>query len=163
MLTDPQLAILRADITADPAFVGVSSTSDGDYLIAAAYNLPAVPDFWIWRANLSVQEMISGNAAGPGIDWDEYRLLAAGFQSSFLALTQGQTVDTTQANIRSAFSGIFTAAGSPNSRANLIAMARRKATRIEKLFAVGTGSPASPAIAVFVGSIGFKEVGKART
>ena len=162
MLTNTQLLTLKADIAADGALSVVGMTSDGDYLIAAAYNSTAIPDFWVWRPDMSVQEMVNGNPAGPGVDWSEYQVLSTQFQSAFLALTQSPVIDATQANIRSAFGAIFTTAGSPNSRANLIAIARRKATRAEKLFAVGTGSTASPAIMAFIGALNLDDVRRAR-
>jgi hypothetical protein len=59
-MTDAQLQALKADITADPALAAVPKTSDGAFDVAAAYNLVAAPDFWVWRTAVSQDEYVNG-------------------------------------------------------------------------------------------------------
>jgi hypothetical protein len=63
---------------------------------------------------------------------------------------------------RQFFDDIFSGAGGTNTRANLLALWKRLATRAEKLYATGTGSDPSPAVMVVEGAISYQDVMIAR-
>jgi hypothetical protein len=62
------------------------------------------------------------------------------------------------AGIRAMFDDIWSGAGGTTTRAALLALWKRNARRIEKLFVTGTGSDASPATLVVEGPISNEEI-----
>jgi hypothetical protein len=65
-------------------------------------------------------------------------------------------------DVRQMFDDIFSGAGGTNTRANLLALWKRLATRGEKIFATGTGSDPSPGTLTFEGNISYQDVEQAR-
>lgn len=63
---------------------------------------------------------------------------------------------------RAFFDDVFSGAGGTNTRAALLVLWKRLATRIEKLFATGTGSDAVPATLVFEGEVSVQDIIEAR-
>ena len=178
MLTTSQLATLRADIIADGTLNAQPNNSDGNSVIAAAYNLNAVPDFWVWRTSVPKSEMTNSVS----VDATTFSWTGTGFITRSVGerdawrelFGEGGVCNPSLANVRQAFSDIFSGATAPApaNRTHLTTVARRKATRGEKLFATGTGSTASPGLlnVVAAGAIGFSEgqltysdVGQARS
>ena len=62
------------------------------------------------------------------------------------------------ADHRAFFDDIFSGAGGATTRAALLALWKRVASRVERLFATGTGSDASPGTLVFEGAIDVNDV-----
>lgn len=167
MLTPAQLSALKAAIQADPVLNAQPNNSDGAIAIAEALNLAAAPDFWVWRTAVSKTELT--NTTGP--DGTTFTWVGAGFitrsageQAAWRELFNGSnSVNPSLANVRQAFADIFSGTGNAQAnRTHLLAVARRKATRAEKLFATGTGSTASPATMVFEGNLNTQDVETAR-
>lgn len=150
-LTTAQLTTLKADIAADQALSSLPNNSDGNFAIAAVYNIVASPDFWVWRTSVSKAELT--NTSGPEgttFTWvgNGFITRSAGEQAAWREIFNGSNnVNPSLANVRQAFSDIFSGAGNAAAnRTHLLAVARKKATRAQKLFASGTGSTASPAM-----------------
>ena len=166
-LTSAQLATLKAAILADPALAAFPNNSDGNTAIAAALAVTAVPDFWVWRTQVSKAELTQG----PGPDGTVFNWVGNGFitrsvgeQTAWSELFDaGGSVNASLTNVRQAFADIFSGTGNAAAnRTHLLAVGRRKATRIEKLLAVGTGSTASPAVMGHEGALTFEQVEDAR-
>lgn len=164
-MTDAQLQALKADIAADPTLAAVPKTSDGAFDVAAAYNVVAVPDFWVWRSAVSQDEYVNGvGPDGTTFSWTGTGFItrAQGERDAWGAIfsnARGVT-NPSQANIRQAFADIFSGntAPAPANRTHLTAVSRRKATRAEKLFAQGTGTTAAPATMAFEGVVSLQDV-----
>ncbi len=147
-----QLQALKADIVADSTLNAIPKTTDGCQLVADAYNLLAAVDHWVWRT--SVGETDYTRNSGLDTDgttvttwsWTTYIGRSQGERDAWprLFMGGGTGCNPSLANVRSAFTDIFSGAGGANQRAHLLAISRRKATRGEKLFAVGSGTAASP-------------------
>ena len=153
-LTTAQLQALKADIAADPVLNALPKNSDSAFEIAMAYNLPAVPSFTVWKTSVSI--MAVGQAM---LNSDVANLTTANTNRlSVLGEYSGGAFNPSLADVRSGFNDIFSVAGAATTRANLLALWRRFATRIEKLVATGTGSDASPAQLVFEGTINYGDV-----
>ena len=67
-------------------------------------------------------------------------------------------VNPSLAERRAFFDEVFSVAAGATTRAQLLALWKRPATRTEKIFATGTGSDASPATLTFEGSISGTDV-----
>jgi hypothetical protein len=148
------LAALKADILADPAFTTGSpapkDTPDGRFAIAAAYNLQPAQDWWVWKSQLAKSDAVNSTSVdGTTFNWSGNGFISRTVQELMTwenLWNSSASVDPSLAQVRAGFAAIFT--GGTNAAANLThlqAMARRKATRAEKLFSSGTGSSASPA------------------
>lgn len=154
VLTGPQLATLKADVAANTATID----------LAAWYNGLFSPDFWVWRKD----ELTNSTS----IDGTTFSWVGTGF----ITRSQGErdawremfngtnSVNPSLAQVRTAFGDIFSGATAPApaNRTHLLTVARRKATRAEKLFATGTGSTASPATMAAEGAISGADVTNAR-
>ena len=139
VLTSAQLVTLKNYIAADPTLSTYPHTSDGAFAVANLLNLTATPVFYVWRTDV-------GSAEIRGVlDWNEYDGLSVSKQNAFSFLCLDGKVDASKTNVQAGILSIFTSAQSPNTRAALIALAKRLARVIEKVFATGTGSLAAPA------------------
>jgi hypothetical protein len=163
-VTNIQLTTLKADILAAQDLSLLAGTPDGRYEIARLYTLPATPDFWVWRSSVSKEEFTG--STGP--DGTTFNWTGAGF----ITRSQGERdawrelfsvtghVNPSLANVRQAVADIFSGntAPAPANRTHLLAVSRRKALRMEKLFAAGAGTTAAPATAGYEGTVSFADV-----
>lgn len=167
MLTTAQQATVKADILADQTLNAFPNNSDGAFAIAAIYNQTAAPDFWVWRTNVPKNEFT--NSTGPDgttFTWvgNGFITRSAGEQTAWVELFNStHSVNASLPNVRQAFADIFSGSGNAAAnRTHMLGVARRKATRLEKLLATGTGSTASPAVMGFEGSVSYSDIELAR-
>jgi len=147
ILTPTQLQVLATDIAASE-FAGLPGNSDSAEAIAQAYNLPATPAFTVWREEVGVQE-IKAN-----ILWADYITATPGLQMAFELMIADGTINPSDPNIRQGFAAIF----SGTTLTQLTAMAKRAATRAERIFATGTGSTGSPGTMVGSGPLSGRDI-----
>lgn len=170
MLTTDQLNTLKADILTHPELDAARQSGD-DAALADYYNTNASPDFYVWRTSVTQQEYT--NAIGPNsttFNWagtGGYIARSQGERDAFRAIFnagESNSVNPSLANVRAAFDDIFSGsgAGAVNNRTHMMDVSKRKATRLEKLFATGTGSSVSPALMVVEGVISPSEISGAR-
>ena len=152
-LTSAQLATLKAAIAANGTLNAQPSDGTGLAFIADALNAVASPDFFVWRNNIPSSEIVAA------ITGSEFVALTAQKQQGLMLLLIPGTVDASSSNVQADFSAIFSAGTTLTA---LAALAHRKATVIEKMFATGTGTTGSPAVAVFTGTVTPNDVDKAR-
>lgn len=157
-MNDAQLAALKAAIIADSTLNAQPQNSDGAYAIAAELNKEATPVFTVWKTRVSIGEV------GKAFNGTELAGLTTGNQSRLQTLAQylSEGVDPSNTGNRAFFDDVFSGAGGTNTRANLLALWKRRATRIEKLLATGTGTDSSPATMTFEGAVSYQDVQQAR-
>jgi hypothetical protein len=167
-LTPAQLTTLRNDIVASSDLNALPNTPDGNFEIARLYNLNPAVDFWVWRTKVSKDELVGSTSVdGTTFSWTGtgYITRAQGERDAFNAIFDGNGfVNPSLASVRQAFADIFSGntAPAPANRTHLNTVARRKATRFEKVFATGTGSTASPGLLVIEGRVSADVVSQAR-
>ena len=157
-LTSAQLITLKAAILADPLLASQPMDGNGHGAIADAMNMPASPVFTVWKTWVTISA-IGDNLVGTEL---------AGLSS--LNLTRLQTivqlsasgVNPSLTDRRAFFDDVFSGAGGTLTRAKLLILWKRTATRIEKLFATGTGSDALPATLAFEGAVTSLDIDQAR-
>ena len=157
-LTTPQLATLKAAFIADATLNAQPNNSDGAFAIAAAMNLSASPAFTVWKTNVSIRDVgdkINGTELAGLSNLNTTRL-------QMVVMLSDGGINASLIDRRQFFDDIFSGAGGTNTRANLLALWKRLATRAEKLFATGTGSDASPATMTFEGTLSYQDVQTAR-
>jgi hypothetical protein len=164
MLTSQQLTTLRADLAGRPELAALVQTAE-DAAIAAFYNQPATPDFWVWKSAVT-REDVQGRPSDDGTlwDWPAFVARSQGERDAWVEMFRGGNVNPSLANVRTGIAAIFSGStnNAPAQRAHLLAIARRKATWAEKLLASGAGSTASPATLGFEGQISVADAGAAR-
>ena len=158
MLTPAQMATLKANIIADAAFNGLPLNTDGAVTIANAYNLAAAPAFTVWKTNVPIVEV------GRAFNGAELAGLTTGNQTRLQTIAQylSAGVNPSLIDNRQFFDDVFSGAGGNTTRPKLLTLWKRLALRIEKLFATGTGSDASPATLTWEGQISYADVEAAR-
>lgn len=148
VLTGAQLLVLKNDIAANPAFVGMFAAE-----IAQVYNQPATPDFWVWKTNVTAQEWKTAMIGGGGAN--QLDALTQSKRDSLLWAVSTD-LDPSIAAVRSAIDDFC---GSQNNLKGALAAAqKRTATKAEKLFATGTGQQNNPATLSFEGALTYQHV-----
>lgn len=148
VLSTAQRNALKADILANSDALAIYTVGNLEAL-AALYNANASPAFTVWKSNVSI------NAVGKAFNGSELAGLTSANQTRLqtIALYLQDGVNPSIASNRAFFDDVFSGASGANTRAALLALWKRAATRLEKLFATGTGSDASPGLLVVEGSI----------
>jgi hypothetical protein len=167
MLTPAQQATVKADILADSMLNAFPNNSDGAFEIAKLYNLPAAVDFWVWRTAVDRNEFTNSTSVdGTTFTWvgNGFITRSVGEQTAWSELFNStHSVNPSLPNVRQAFADIFSGSGNAAAnRTHMLAIARRKTTRLEKLLATGTGSTASPGLLTFEGTVSFNDIELAR-
>lgn len=173
-LTSAQLVTLRTDINANvtvlPAgladcgnYVGlqvknVPNNQDGNLCLARFYNTDASPAFVVWKTGVPLTTV--GNAFNATELAGLTSLNTQRLQNLAAWLVTG--VNPSLSPVRQFFDDIFSGAGGTNTRAALLALWKRIASRAERLYATGTGSDAVPGLLVFEGSLSGSDVDQAR-
>jgi len=154
-LNQTQLATLKAAILAetDPTLVALRTAGDENGM-AGWYNGSST--YVLWKSKVTIEQ--TGQAFN-GAEW-------AGMTTA--NHTRLQTVaqylsayNPGLADVRTMFNDIWSGAGGANTRAALLALWKRIATRAEKLYAAGTGSDATPGTPTFEGNISAQDVSDA--
>ena len=147
MLTTAQKAILKADILARPEANAAYALGD-TYALAQIYNALVVPDFIVWRTNVSADEVMRN-----GVQWDRVDNLSVGKARIWEWMTKLGTFNAAKVNIRAGIDATWAAPADAATKAAIYTHCKRQATVAEKLFATGTGTDAVPATMDFEGSL----------
>src|SRR5262245_2848306 len=161
-LTPAQLATLKTDIHASNDLAIPLAT--GDYnAIAAAYNVTATPDFWVWRTDLRKYDIYSlPSPTGSNWDWAVYKAMTVPEQGTWLEMFANGVTNYALANIRAGVGALFT--GAPPAvaqHAHVDAHGRRLVRRGERLYTTGTGSTAAPGLMEWEGMLTADDVANA--
>lgn len=156
MLTDAQKTTLKAYIEADGTLNAHPNTSDGAFAIAAALNLTASPDYYVWATNVPVDQVKEA------IDWTEFTSasISDAERHSFDFMMSNGVIDGSSSNVRAGIAEIFD--NITTTRDAILDVCKRLALRIEQVFATGTGSQVEPATMGREGSISWQDVLAAR-
>jgi hypothetical protein len=163
-LTPTQQATLVADIAADPVLSQQPQNSDGASAVAEAYNVVATPDYWVYRTNVARREYLFGTSPGG----TSFTFQGNGFITrTAQELTTWRelfhpTTDTTDPSlptVQQALLDIFSGPGNAQqNRVHIGHMSRRLATRVERLYVTGTGTPGSPGTLHPEGPLQYQDV-----
>lgn len=157
-LTNAQLLVLKAAILneSDPTFVGYRTANDKPSM-AAWFNADSSPAFIVWKTSVTVaqvgQAMLSSDVAN--------LTTANTNRLQVMAAFSGGAFNPSIADVRAGFDSVFSVAGASGTRAALLALYKRTARRIEKLYATGTGTDVSPGTLVFEGTVDGGHIGEA--
>lgn len=165
-LTTQQQATLKAYIDSVPEWAALPNDSTSALFIAQALQDDASPDFIVWRSSVTEQEFTDDTGAeGTVWSWPAFIARSVGEQAGWNAMFRHGSVDPSKAAVRQGFLDVFSGAqnSAPAQRTHCAAIAKRKATIIEKVLATGTGTLASPATMGYEGAIAYWDVQAARS
>lgn len=164
MLTPQQQTALKAHIDASPDLSVFPNNADGNFAIADLLNLDAAPDWWVWRTRLekhTVTDETSPEATT--FSWPALGARSASEQFIWRELWNSTlSCNPSLPQVRQGFADVFSGGTGATMRTHMLAMARRKATRVEKVLSSGTGTAAAPATLTFEGQISYQDVEEAR-
>ena len=156
-ITSAQLQTIKADIAASGDLSIYPNTADGNFAIAALYNQPAAPAFIVWRTSVPTSD------CKKAMIWTEFIGRSVGERDAWQFMLSNGYINAADPNVRQGILDIFSGAQGAQSRVALTAIAKRGATRLEKLLATGTGSDASPATMGAEGDISYADIEAARS
>ena len=154
-LTPAQAATLKAAINADPTLAAMTSGPGTDFhAIAQAVSAPASPAFYVWKSSTTPEEFRAAIIEAA----DQLDNLTVGKRDALLYVVSGN-IDSRIAARRAALDNLC---GSQNVlKASIVAGQKRTANVVEKLLADtanGNGAVATPAVAVYEGSVSLNDV-----
>ena len=154
-LTTAQLQTLKAAIAAetDSTFAALR-TAGATGAMAEWYN--GATTFIVWKSSVTITE--TGQAFN-GTEWSG--MTSANHTRLQTVAQYMSTYRPGLADIRAMFNDIWSGAGGTTTRANLLALWKRNALLVERIFATGTGSTATPGLLVYEGTVSGDEVGRA--
>lgn len=166
MLTQAQLQVLKADINADPTLASLPLNSDSSFYIAEQYAKVATPDWFVWRTDVTRAEIYHVTSAeATSWNWTTYKQQAVPEQNAWAQMFMGDQANFALPNLRAGVAAIFTGSAPAAAQvAHCLAIAKRRANRAEKLFAVnGSGTRAAPSTMTFEGGLSMQDIDTART
>lgn len=160
MLNSEQLTAFAAALAAetDPDLVSARD-SGATPLIAAWYNTTHSPDLIVWRTYVSQDEIMQN-----GFDWVRVDNLATGKARiwEWMFDNENRSFNPSKPNVRAGIEEVWKGTAADLAvRAAVYVHCKRKATRIEALFAVGTGTDESPSTLGFEGNLSEYDVTQA--
>lgn len=129
MLTLAQVVMLQNELATDPASLGyaphVAASHDGT--LADLINSVSVLD--VDRRLIPTYEILGATVSA------EFAVLGAADKQWYQLMIAGGQIDVSNANVRNMLQNMF--AGGTQTRANLVALIKRKGSRAEQLFGLG--------------------------
>lgn len=159
MLTPEQYSALRVDMESRPELANALATGD-DVFVASFYNVLVAPDFIVWRTNVTQDEIMQN-----GFDWVQVDNLSVGAARiwEWLFDNENSMINASKANVRAGIDECWKGTAAKLAVRDAIYLhLKRQANLIEKLFATGVGSVASPAVMGFEGELSYTDASKAR-
>jgi hypothetical protein len=164
-LTPEQLTLLKNDIAAHPVWGALPHTGDNSYVIAAAYNQLATPDFWVYRTALTEQEIYEATSSeGTTWSWATYMAQTVTERDAWVLMFRPGQINPSLPQARNGITQIFSGNTAPQlaQKTHLSALFRERASEAEKLFHTsGQGTTASPAVMGFQGQLTMSDVDQA--
>lgn len=163
-LTTEQAAALRADILAsnDPDVVaarGGGAVGRNDTELARLYNLAASPAYTAWKVSITKDEIY-----GNGFSWAQIDNVTEPRWRIWVELfdNEARACAPYKPNVRAGIGEVWTGTAAKEAvRDYVLAKCKRAATRVERLFATGTGSDAVPGVLAVEGELTPSDIGRA--
>lgn len=154
MLTPAQKTTLKAYIAADAALAAWYATGRMAEEVANALNLPAVPEWIVWKSSVDPNDIMKN-----GMDWTRIDNLSVGKARIWEWMTRLGTFDASKPNIRAGIDATWVGTSADLAvRAQVYTHCKRAATRAEMALSTGTGTTASPATMGYEGMLTYSDV-----
>lgn len=146
MLTQPQIATLRAAVMAEPTISAIVASAD-DIAIAAWLNSPVTEK--CWKTEMAIAEVHDI------MNWTEFISRSVAEKAAFTCMFVMGMVNPSRPNIRSGVNDIFSGTGAAPValRASFLAAMQRPMTHAEKILA----TPGTTYTLTFEGEVSYGE------
>ena len=149
-LTPEQIPVFRAALYAvtDPEFVGYREAGMARPM-TEWWNRPADPPKTVWKSRLELEEITSN-----GFDWVRVDNLSVGKARiwEWMFGNEQKSINPSKPNIRAGIAEVWKGTAADLAvQATVLNHCKRSTSRIEALFAVGTGTAVAPATMGFEG------------
>jgi hypothetical protein len=149
-----QALALKAYIAADATLAAWYATGRMAEEVANALNLPAAPEWVVWKTAVNPSEIMAN-----GMDWTRVDNLSVGKARIWDWMTRLGTLDASKLNIRAGIDAAWVGTAADLAvRATVYTHCKRAATRGEKALSTGTGSTASPATMGYETPLNYMDV-----
>ena len=155
-LTSAQKQTLATYIASVPEWAAMPKNSDTAYYIAEQLNKVDPSNFIVWKTFVSQDEIMMN-----GFDWVQVDNLSVGKARIWEWLFNNQTrsMNPSKLNVRAGIAECWKGTAAMLAvQAVVLGHCKRPATVVEKLFATGTGTDASPATMAYESPITYPEV-----
>ena len=153
-LTTEQKQTLKTFVNANAEWAAMPQNSDTAYFLAQELNKPFATTFIVWRTNVDPNEIMRN-----GLDWTRVDNLTNGKARIWDWMTRLNTLNPSKVNIRAGIDATWVGTAADLAvRAVVYTHCKRKASVVEKLFATGTGTDASPATMGYEGPMPYQEI-----
>lgn len=155
-LTNAQLTTLKNAILADPSLTDeVAAGANG--AIADAFNLPASPEFIVWRTTVTREE-----CSVDGFDWAQVDNLTVGQARIWDWLFASGSANPSEPGVRAGIGECWKGTAAKLAVGTFVlGKCKRPITRFERLYATGTGTSVSPGLLVVEGAVTSEIVAQA--
>jgi hypothetical protein len=153
MLTTTQETTLKAYILATPAYSSFVAVQDWNS-IATDLALDYSPAFFVWKTSVNLDEIMQN-----GFDWTQVDNQTVGKARiwEWMFNNQNRTIDPSKANVRAGIDESWKGTAAMLAvRTSVYGHCKRAANKLEKLFAIGAGTEASPST-LAIGDSGYVE------
>ena len=159
-LTPEQIPVFRAALYAvtDPEFVGYREAGMARPM-TEWWNRPADPPKTVWKSRLELEEITSN-----GFDWVRVDNLSVGKARiwEWMFGTENKSINPSKPNIRAGIAEVWKGTAADLAvQATVLQHCKRPATRIEALYATGSGTMGAPATMVFTEQLSEPDVMRA--
>ena len=145
---------LKDYIAAVPEWAAMPKNSDTAFFIAVELNKEAPNNYVVWRTAVPVDEIMRN-----GLDWTRVDNLSVGKARIWDWMTRLDTLNPSKVNIRAGIDATWVGTAADLAvRAVVYTHCKRKASVVEKLFATGTGTDASPSTMGYEGPMPYQEI-----
>lgn len=155
MLTTEQLATLKTHIQATSDLNALYVEGDAGAL-ANLLNAEANPAFVVWKSKVFEHEILQN-----GFDWTRLDNLSVGKARVWERIFSGdgRSLNPSKTNVQSGINAVWVGTQADlDVRAAVYVHCKRNASRLEQLFATGTGTTAVPATLVVEGPLNYVEL-----
>ena len=155
-LTPAQQATLKAFVEADPVLNTFPHNGDGATDIAIALKAEFSPAFVVWKTAVSLQEITQDDA----FNWTRVDNLTVGKARIWEYLFGiNKSINAAKANVRAGIDATWVGTQADlDVRTAIYTHLKRNANVLEKLFATGTGTTASPGAMTIDGQLNYQDV-----
>lgn len=164
-MTPQQLSALKAHILAstDPGVIAARQIGNATELVRL-YNLPASPDYFIWRDLVSQDEIMQN-----GFDWVRVDNLSVGKARiwEWLFDNPQRSINPSKPNVRAGIGECWKGTAADNAVRHVVYQhCQRRATVAEKIYASGSGTSTTdqgvgPADGTWFGMVNIDIIGQA--
>jgi hypothetical protein len=178
-LTTEQLSALKTAINLVPEWASLPNNEDTSDFISKELDKLATPDYFVWKTSVETGDLfdaiiwanLTPNPAPDGTAaWTNRSLACQGKQFNLQTILTGRaTINPSKSRIRNGLQDALVDVPSGNNGTlrqagwtDVLPLLYRRATKGEKIFAIGAGTVVSPSLLVIEGIIARQDVFEAR-